>query len=559
MKKIFLLFLCIFSLISCEDDTDFSTEHTSFLWYTSNGFEEADYTIGIEDYITLLDLSKNTKTHLFSIPKTAKFIEGDLNRGITDYTPYLVDTDENTSTQTKINVIFTEPGLQTISLKNTYSKQTEGATLVENAWIAEQNFTVDVFDRLNPKGSVSKYNYTDPDNPILETVLTFDENTTSLIEEKDTWATTTIEAGEELVFTDASTTGRPTSRTWYAKGGKPETSSKEEASIRYNKPGTYTTSIESKRSGSEVPAYTTEKLIPLVIQVIPSTKPFVQSGTVTLENNIIRFGVTGEVESAIAQASKFTVHVTNVAANFDANIPISTVQISPDDPSIIQLELAETVYNTDTIELSFTDGNIVSVDSRTLENFGPLTVVNAPGTNVFVNDVAGFENENSNWKKGYCQNYFIGNGNGTAEAPIFSRTSEQVYQGEASMKFSMDGIKNISFIGLDLSKPNGIEAGTYLISYWVYIVDHGNDEINNLKTFRTQIKSGSNLVQEEIWSLEGLEKNKWVKIEKTITVADIASGTKIDIRFQTADNPDVSGLQTIYFDSYSWIKQQPRP
>ncbi|MDO6737578.1 hypothetical protein [Wenyingzhuangia sp. 2_MG-2023] len=559
MKKLFILFLSFTALIGCSNDPDLTTDHSSFLWYTSGGFEEADYTLGIEDYITLLDLSKNPSTNLFTIPETAKFIKGDLNRAIADFTPYIIPNTGNTISDTKVNVIFTEAGLQTITLKNTYEEEIEGTTLIEDQWVAEQTFTIDVFDRIKPALKLSTYDVTDPENPVLQDVFSLNENDEPTIENKSDWQVINIEAGEEVVFTDLTTTGRSTARTWYTDGGKPEESTKEVSNVRYNKPGEYTAYIESKRSGSDVPAYTTEKLIPVLIKVIPSSKPFVIDGNVTLNNGIISFSVTGEIESVIAQASKFTVHVTNTAAGFDANIPVSSVSINSDDSSLIDLELAETIYNTDTIEISFTDGNVTSVDGRVLENFGPLEVKQDAGASVFVQDVAGFENENANWKKGLCQNYFIGNSNGTESNPIFVRTTEKAFDGDASMRFKIEELSNISLLGSDLSKPSGIEAGTYLMSYMIYIDDIDTDDTNDIKIFKTQIKSGPTLLQNEDWSIDGVEKGKWVKIEKEITIDAIAAGTRIDIRFETADNPNTTGPQTIYFDSLSWIKLNPRP
>ncbi|NIJ44272.1 putative RNA-binding protein with TRAM domain [Wenyingzhuangia heitensis] len=559
MKKLFLLFISITTFISCTHDPDLSTDHSSFLWYTSSGFEEADYTLGIEDYITLLDLSKNPSTNLFTIPETAKFIKGDLNRAIEDFTPYIIPNTGNTISDTKVNVIFSQAGLQTIILKNTYEEELEGTTLIEDQWVAEQTFTIDVFDRIKPALKLSTYDVTDPENPVLEDVFSLNEDEEPTIESKADWQVITIEAGEEVVFTDITTTGRSTARTWYTDGGKPEESTKEIANIRYNKPGEYTAYMESKRSGSDVPTYTAEKLIPVLIKVIPSSKPFVIDGNVTLNNGIISFSVTGEIESVIAQASKFTVHVTNTAASFDVNIPVSSVSINSDDSSVVDLELAETIYNTDTIEISFTDGNVTSVDGRVLENFGPLEVKQDTGASIFVQDIAGFENENANWKKGFCKNYFIGNGNGTEIAPIFSRTLEKAYEGEASMRFKVDELSNISLLGLDLTKPNGLNAGTYLMTYMVFIKDADTDDSNNINVIKTQLKSGSTLLQNKDWSLEGVEKNKWVKIEQSITVDDIASGTKIDLRFETIDNPNATGPQTIYFDSFSWVRLNPRP
>ena len=467
MKNILIRSVVLLTMvfaISCEDDEYVSPygDYSSFSWYTTEGFDTSEKVLNINKYIAFVDLSKNALEHSWTIPASAKFLDKQFTATDSIYDAFIIPNSGVVSKENGINVLFTEPGIQEVKLRNVFKDSVTDAVKVDGKWIAEKIFTVNVFDNVNPVGKIYK-------NGVEIFSFTADQN--PKIEDMASWPTIDIEAGDALDFEDLTTIGLPTGRKWYFNGGKPETSSAQLATVLFNKLGVSTVRIEGIRTGEGVPKNTVSKLIPLKINVIPSTKPFVfNKGLIIDGNGVISFNVTGEVESALKQEGKFTVNVVNTAAGFNKNIAVSSVKISSTDATVIQLTLAEPVYNTDQIKVSFTNGEIISVDSRVLESFGPETVKPSLGASILVASWAGFENPSSSGnhiRKANADGYWVGAPNEAAST--YWLTDEQKFAGSYSMRYSSaSGVASVTLQGSDFSKPNGIEAGTYKVSYMIY-------------------------------------------------------------------------------------------
>ena len=315
--------------------------------------------------------------------------------------------------------------------------------------------------------------------------------------------------------------------------------------------------MQSSRSGGDtIPSYFSTKLIPLNIEVIPSTKPFELTGKATLEDGVISFAVTGEAETAVNQKGFFTVHVTNTAAGFDQDIAIDNVSINNADATIIEVKLGESTYNTDEIEISFTGGNIVSVDSRVLQDFDATPVSFDLGENILSTNWAGFEDSTTNWKGAFLSGYWVGptnDDNGSNTAPIFMQSDEQVHPtlgGKYSVRYQFDLAKTMKLQGSSFSKPNGIAAGTYRVSYMIYL-----EPGNTMKNFRSILQAPFQIIE---WPIETLPRGEWIKISQDVTTGAVNSGKRLDISVDPAVNPGASGTQTMYLDNLSWIELVPR-
>ncbi len=516
-----------------------------------DGFERS---INVNDYLSLHDISQNAIDHEWILPSSVKFISDAFTNNDSIYDRFIIG--EGTSKEKLINVLFKEAGIKEIILSNVFEHEVDGAVEESGVWVKKQVFTVDVFANTNPACKVSKYEYTDPDNPTLVEVLTLTEDNMPSINNKSSWPTVIIEAGEELVYEDLSVSGRPTGRKWYVEGGKPETSGSEVAAIEYNKLGEFTASMESIRNITDVPKYTALKLIPLIIKVIPSTKPFTESGNARMnEDGVISFGVSGEAESVLGQEDKFTVHVTNTASGFDQNIPVASVAINSDDATKIELTLSEPVFNTDNIEIYFADGNITSVDDRVLESFGPLQVKIDLGSSILVDSWASYEIASSNWRQALVQGYSVGrtndDGPGGSEFPIWARTTEMASRGNASMSYTFDISKSVKLQGSDFAKPNGIPAGDYNVSYTIYL-----ESGNTMKAFKTVLQEPSMTI---VWAVEDLPRGEWITLNRVVTIpSEVPSGKRFDLSIGPDDNPGVTGEQKMYFDNLKWIPLNPR-
>lgn len=544
-----MLLLTLGFTIGCEEDYEAPYGgFSSFSWYTADGiaenFDTTEKTANIDTYIAFYDISQNAISHKWNIPETCKFLNKNFTEMDSIYNDFIVPG--TMSNEDLANVLFVGPGIQEISLVNVFKDSVPNSSmLVDGTWVVEQKFTVDVFDNPNPECKVLYKG---------KEVFTLTADMNPSIEEMDSWPTVTMEAGEELTYIDMSTIGRPTGRKFTLDGAKPATSSAEEAVVKYNKLGTFTGSMESIRNGDNIPSKTISKLIPLKIDVTPSSAPFVQTGKVTVNEDVISFNVTGEVETMIQQQDFFTVHVVNTASGFDQNIPVSLAKINSSDATIIELELSESVYNTDEITLSFAGGEIVSVDSRVLADFDAVKVNVPLGSSVLVDSWAGFETPKSNWKSANCTGFWVGNtndDNGSTTDPIYNRVEDKVFEGIGSMKYQFDLSKIITLQGSDFSKPSGIPAATYRISYMIYL------EIGNtMKNFRTNLQAPSISL---LWDIENLPRGEWIEVSQVLDVSAIGSGTKFDLRIDPADNAGVSGEQIIYFDALKWIPLNPRP
>ena len=522
-----LLLAMIFTLSCNNDEYDIPYDnYSSFGWYTSEDFESSDYVLAVNDTIIFVDLSQNALSHQWSIPSSSRFIAS-LS---TDYTA---------------NVQFLQSGIFEVKLNDTFKDSITGGVMVGQKWEVEKIFTVDVFADIKPAFKVLKG---------TEEVLNVTANTNPVASESNSWPTITLEAGEELTYVDLSTVGRPDARTWELNGGSPESSNNESPTIGYYGLGTFTAgSVTVKRTDAEKPEGETTKLIPLNIEVIPSSQPFVQVGQIKEDDSeVISFNVSGQVDTLSGEEGNFTVHVVNATAGYDQNIAVQSASVNGSDLTQIDLVLAEPIFNSDQITVEYTAGNIVSVDTRILESFGPVNVKMYRNESIIGEAWAGYEidaNTGNFLKKGYAEGYWVGNLN--LNFLYYSRVTDMFNSGVASMRYhSPDGIATVvlqgSWFTSGSNTPHGIPtlpAGTYDVSYMVYL-----EPGNTTQMFRTIVQGGDTTS----WDVSTLPRGEWVEISNEITVASDLTNQKFDLRLDAADNSGVSGEQIMYFDDLTW-------
>jgi len=551
LKKIFVISALLLGLvISCDKD-DYNppyNDYSSFLWLTTNGFEETEYVSALNDYVGFRDVSKNTIEHSWSIPSGTKLLSNDFTENDSIYTEFVTGSGPLSTDENLVNVLFDEPGIKEIKLRNVFKDSVTESVQMNGNWIVDKTFTVTVFDDVKPAFQVLKG--TDVVLSVSEADMPDEANSAS-------WATVTIEAGEQLTYVDNTTVGEPDARTWTFNGGNMDTSGAASANVSYNGLGNFLAgSINSRRNSPDKPDGETSKLIPLKIEVIPSTQPFVLNGGM-LENatEVISFNVTGEIATLTGEEGNFTVNVVNTAAGFNQNIPVQSAVINGSDATQIDLTLSAPIYNSDNITVEYSSGNIISIDSRTLESFSATNVTMHRNDNIIGDVYAGFESESTNWKKGLCNGFWVGNSNDinndTNPPYYFSRVTSEKNSGSASMKFeSLSGITNITLQGSNFTKggqtPHGIPtlpAGSYEVSYFIYL-----DTGNTMLAFRTEVQGGLATV----WDVSTLPRGEWVEISNTIVVPADVTNKKFDIKVLAADNGGVTGGQIMYFDDLSW-------
>ncbi len=548
------VYFCLFLLaIGCGgNEYELPYNDYSSFWLTTTedagDQTEFDKIVNQKEFIAFFDLSRNAVSHKWITPTSTKFLSKDFTEGDSIYTDYIIGN-RGESTDKLVNVYFPEGGQYEVKLENTFrdSVNTGVYSVEKDLWVVHQTFSVDVYADTNPAAKilfneVEVFVMEDTENPSLAN--------------KASWPVLNIEAGDELVFVDASTEGRPSGSKWVLEGAKPETGGKDTLAVLYNKFGEYTVSLASVR---KQPSKTVEKPLPVIIKVNPSNKPFVINGKVTMDaDGVISFAVTGEVDAVFGQADKFKVHVTNNSAGFDEAIAVESVAINSEDATIIELTLASPIFNTDKIDLSFTGGNITSVDARVLADFGPLPISVALGNTVLIDSWAGYELEATNWKKANAEGYFVGKTNGTEVAPVFSRVTDKLFSGNASMRYSSEGISTVTLQGSNFSVPNGVPSGTYFVSYKVFL-----ETGNTMQSFTTIVDpKGGDKKKETNWDVSeanSVERGKWIEISQEIVLENsIDSGVRFDLKVDEATNVGVTGTQIIYFDDLKFIPLVPR-
>jgi len=381
------------------------------------------------------------------------------------------------------------------------------------------------------------------------------------LENESEWPVVEVKAATSLTYEDLSVEGRPNSRRWDVADGSPVSANGIISNFKFFRLGTYNAgTITSNRFGS-FPTASAEKIIPLKVKVIQSDLPFEINGQVTeTEDEVLRFQVTGEIDEFSGQESFFTVNVKN--DNFDQNIAVSQAKRSETDGTFIELTLSEPIYNSDEITVNYSGGSIQSTDERALADFtAPKVVVAHFGNNVLPgNGWASFEDENAAVNRAFAQDYFTGNGNkvdGSNTVGYYMRNTDVSYLGEASMKFeSTDAnpLPNVNLWGFAFSKPDPIKAGTYKMSYRIWL-----ETGNTLKAIRTEINKPNFLQQ--VWDIENTPRGSWQLITNTLVLPDDVTETNSRWAFRVHPqlNVGVTGAQKMYIDDFSLIEIEVRP
>jgi len=551
MKKIFIISVLILTFITSCDDSEYQAPYgdfSSLSWTTTEGFEDADYVSALNNYIGFRDVSKNALTHSWSIPTDTNLLNGNFNaEQDTIYTNFVGAAGPLDSSEKLINVIFRNPGIKEIALRNTFKDSVTESVLTNGVWVVNKIFTVNVFDDVKPMFKIMKG---------TDEVLTVSEADMPSEADAASWPTVIVEAGEQLTYIDLTTTGDPDARTWSFNGGAMDMSGAETVNLSYNGLGNFTAgSITSKRNDAAKPDGEATKLIPLKIEVVPSSQPFVLNGMITEDSEVISLNVTGEIETLTGEEGNFTVHVVNTAAGFDQNIPVQSATVNSSDATQIDLVLSAPIYNSDVITVEYTAGNIGSVDFRVLESFTATNVLLHRSDNIITGaglDWTGYEVEATTGnflKKGYAEGYWVGNTN----VPFLNltRTTALSNSGASSMKYeSPSGVTTVKLQGSWFTHGAKstfaiatLPAGDYDVSYMVYL-----EPGNTMLAFETEVQGGVLTT----WDISTLPRGQWVEVKNTINIATALTNKKFDLKINASDNVGVTGEQIMYFDDLSW-------
>jgi hypothetical protein len=545
MKNISILIAGFFSLlflVSCEKDEYVAPESFSDVtWYTSIR-PGTPYQVTAGGFISFRNPSPGKLSNQWEIEEGNFF----LNEGFTKNDSVLKSFINNEagliSEENTVHVLFTNPGINKVRLYTTFEDSvsftgadTLSAEKVDDVWVIDKTFEIDVFDSISPAFKVLNGD---------EEILNITGEDIVFLKDSASWSEITIEAGEGLTYVDMTTKGRPNARTWNLLGGKPSTGVDSMVTAAYYKMGSYFGSLSSRRQGNVLPAGSAFKYIPLKINVVKSSQPFVFDGNLTEnESEKISFNVTGETAPFFNEEGNFTVHVTNDIAGFEGSIDVESVEVNSNDATIIEITLAEPIYNTDVVTVSYSGGEIMSLDERPLEDFGPETVEMHFGESILANqDLFGFETPAD--KNGGALGWW-------AQHPQWLRSDEQAV-GSGSMRYQIEdyaSAPNVSTLhGTANEHEMVVPPGRYLMSLKVWI-----DPGTTIQGIRTPIIPW-NLIQ---WDISNANKGEWVKLTKEFTFDQ--EYTDIKLQVHKADSPGVTGPQLLYVDDISFVELEERP
>lgn len=574
IKILTLFFSLLFVLVSCEEKefADYTAPDSlnDAGWLLGlQAFATDPYSINQDSGLSFFNLSQGTVTQEWILEEGNSYLRTGFDTN--DSLPLFIRKDVGlTLSEAKAHVFFGNSGINTVRLVNKFDKPTSpnisddypdnvivDEYTEDGLYVVDTKFVFDVYAHLEPAFTVLK-----DDVP----VLTVTEEDMPLLADSDSWPTVEIEAATGLKFVDNTTIGRPNSRTWFAPDGVPNRTGGLEPIIKFYRLGTFNAGTMRSLRINELPKSQTDKIIPLKVKVVKSTQPFVFDGVLKEDKDeVISFRVNGEVQAFTGEEDNFTVHVTNSTTGFDQDIPVQSVRVSEDDSIFIQIILSAPIYNSDVVTVSYNgNGNIKSADDRSLEAFEPKTVEMHFGNSILpARAHASFEQGNGAANNAFAVKYFTGNNNILGGGNFaFERVTNRFYPGDggsASMKWSTpesNPLPNVNLWSFGLGEPEPIPAGTYVLSYYLYI-----EPGTTLKTFRTEFNKPE--FSRQIWTgIDELPKGEWVKVTHPapFTTGEITPAMNLRLTFRphAAENAGVTGAQVMYIDNFSMVEVEPR-
>ena len=522
--------------VGCDDneyEAPFPFSDIGF--YTSKGTLN-DLQVNLDDYVSFTDLSQGAVSHSWRIDKTDVFLEGPIDRTDTILDQFIIEPRSTTSFEKTVHVQFKTSGMKKVRLYNTFNemvvfKGNRGDVDYEmpakkegDLYVIDTTFLVKVYPKLVPKIKVRNGD---------------------VVVNHEATDTVYIEAGNTMEFTDLSTIGEPTGRSWNIRRAlKPgeevaenpvvNSSGDSLANIAFNKLGAFRATMNLSRSGQNIPGDSETYVMNAPIRVIPSSQPFELTGEIReLEDETIQVPYNGEFTPFGGQEEFFTVMVNGEA------FEVASVAVNANDATKMDIKLAAPIYRPDVITVSYAGGSIESSDTREALPFTDEPVIMST-VNLIPAAIAGLETGADSWVP-YWSN------KGTVEY-----STEQAATGEYSLKLKIEAGQDNAEASAPFENPIIFEEGkTYTVSYKMYIAPGGVGTDGGTHT-------GLFLLQNwgfQFWNNFAHPVGEW----KTHTV-DYTSTTPLSqFYLRIIPNAEKTTDMTVYYDDFSIIEKEERP
>ncbi len=350
------------------------------------------------------------------------------------------------------------------------------------------------------------------------------------------------EAGTEVQFTTEIKGGLDTF-SWKFPGQAPSFTNEQDPIIIFNKLGDSNYNFRAQSSvpfgDIKIPNYLPEADETFyTVKVVPSSKPFVLSGTIVeLENEVIQIPFNGEFAPFTNQEEFFSVKLNENGVTRE--LAIESVERNSTDLTILEITLAEPIYRPDVITVSYNgNGTLQSVDTREPVVFTDVAVEMHDVSQVPAEfaDVFDFEGPNTplTWEQF-----------GPSDVTSLEYTNERASSGTTSLKWSSAG--GAGQIRIRCNAPISLAAGKYDITFDVFL-EEGNG-------FASMWPSTEGPFSQQ-WKdarAAAVPRGQWVTITRSnLEINADSTGTIFFIRTE-------GGAGTAYLDNVRFVIPESRP
>ncbi|MDV7185855.1 hypothetical protein R3X25_01075 [Lutibacter sp. TH_r2] len=542
-NKILLILAIVGILVGCEDnDYDEPNTFSDVGFYTSAA-QADEILVNIYDYVSFVDVSQGEYEHTWTIEEGNFFLDGPIESRDSVYTQIYPG---QTLVQDKtIHVQFNNSGNQKVRLRNLFKDSVafRGNMWDDNVgsnvdyilpsvkegdyWVIDTTFVVKVYDTIIPEIEVRQFGEV-IDHTSLDTVY--------------------VEAGDVVQFIDNTTIGEPTGRYWSVRKTLEEgavedpsdvvaSSGNQTADLVFKKLGDFTARVTVNRTGQNIPGDSETYIIPAPFKVIPSSQPFVLTGTIKeLEDETIQIPFNGEFAPFLDKEEFFKVILDQDGTTTE--LDILSVTINDDDSTILDIVMAEPIYRPDVLFVSLLEGSgIESTDTRTPVAFSDIQVQMHDVNLLSTTALSSFED-----------------GGGTVWAPHWSNdstidfTTEKSYAGDYSAKFDMVyGQKEASISTKDFETIKNITGENFVVSWKMFITEDSNTDGRSMGLFRFPSWA-------QTWvNLADKPKGEWVTVTGEFSAATI-TGFYVRIIHASLETD-----LTVYYDDFKVVEKEERP
>ena len=393
MKKhsVFILLWMFLIISACQDDKYPINSLADVSWHLSSEHNNRNpIIVPLNKHLSLMDISQGELSHIWEVTgEGIYFLKGEMGYGAVDYGPLIDHSASNVTDNKTIHLYFTKPGQHQVRLRNTFAKQvsytyeeTVNGVKAKNTvygkeengvFVVDTTFMIDVYDPiLVPMAKV----YLDPEcTQEVETGINEDGSNKQV----------TIEYGDKLYFKDASY-DRPNVWNWTCKQTG-ATAEGENAALEFKKMSDAATPLnvtlkiqrEAVPNNKYIPTAVAQDIIlPLDIIVTPSTKPLSydikQLNQTTIQ---ILLGNAEFVPAKVAEETIEKLHLRYVndyknMSLIEGTVDISSIAVDTKNSSILNITLAENIYNTDRLFFYCDMLENITIDGRGLEIAEPV-------------------------------------------------------------------------------------------------------------------------------------------------------------------------------------------